>query len=93
MGRNVARTLTTIASFRDRSLIATFFRYVGPLLIQWTVDWQVADKIDSLSFYTKMKGFYQLDFLITNTELRERMKILCIPSFQRIMSLIFLGGI
>ena len=68
-----------IARFRDISLIKTFC-----LLCRKTVDtvnWQVAKKIVVLSFYTKMsrrwlisslklKGFYQHDFLIINTELK-----------------------
>ena len=70
-----------IARFRDRSLIATFC----PL--RWkpvdTVDWQVAKKIGSLSFYTKMsrrwpisslklKELCRWDFLIINTELKRK---------------------
>ena len=72
---------TIIARFRDRSLIATFF----PLRRKPvdTVDWQVAKKIGSLSFYTKMsrrwfisslklKGLCHWDFLIINTELKRK---------------------
>ena len=70
-----------IARFRDRSLIATFI----PLRRKPvdTVDWQVAKKIGSLSFYTKMsrrwlisslklKGLCRWDFLIINTELKRK---------------------
>ena len=87
MGSLVARRFTSyliphlIARFRDRSLIATFF----PLRRKPvdTVDWQVAKKIGSLSFYTKMsrrwlisslklKGLCRWDFLIINTELKRK---------------------
>ena len=73
--------MTLIPRFRDRSLIATFC----PLRRKPVdaVDWQVAKKISSLSFYTKMsrrwlisslklKGLYHWDFLIINTELKRK---------------------
>ena len=76
-----SRALPRIAHFRDRSLIATFC----PLRRKPvdTMDWQVAKKIGSLSFYTKMsrrwlisslklKGLYRWDFLIINTELKRK---------------------
>ena len=76
-----SQTSYIIARFRDRSLIATFC----PLRRKPvdTVDWQVAKKIGSLSFYTKMsrrwlisslklKGLYRWDFLIINTELKRK---------------------
>ena len=70
-----------IARFRDRSLIATFFPLHRKPVD--TVDWQVAKKIGSLSFYTKMsrqwlisslklKGLYRWNFLIINTELKRK---------------------
>ena len=70
-----------IARFRDRSLIATFCPIRRKPVD--TVDWQVAKKISSLSFYTKMsrrwlisslklKGLYRWDFLIINTELKRK---------------------
>ena len=45
--------LLLIARFRDRSLIATFCPLRQKLVD--TVDWQVAKKIGSLSFYTEMR--------------------------------------
>ena len=74
-------TDASVARFPDRSLIATFC----PLRRKPvdTVDWQVAKKIGSLSFYTKMsrrwlisplklKGLSRWDFLIINTELKRK---------------------
>ena len=79
-----------IGRFRDRSLIETFC----PLRQKPvdTVDWQVANKIGSLSFYTKMsrrwlisslklKGLYQHDFLIINTELKKKDEIFMYSRF------------
>ena len=73
--------IKTIARFRDRSLITTFCLLHRKLVD--AVDWQVAKKIGSLSFYTKMsrrwlisslklKGLYHWDFLIINTELKRK---------------------
>ena len=70
-----------IARFRDRSLIATFCPLCRKPVD--TVDWQVAKKIGSLSFYTIMsqrwlisslmlKGLYRWDFLIINIELKRK---------------------
>ena len=72
---------STLYNIHNRSLIATFC----PLRRKPvdTVDWQVANKIGSLSFYTKMsrrwlilslklKGICRWDFLIINTELKRK---------------------
>ena len=72
-----ARFSSIIARFWDRFLIATFCPLHRKPVD--TVDWQVAKKIGSLSYYTKMmwwllistpklKGFYYWDSLVTNTE-------------------------
>ena len=72
------------------SLISTFCplrRFTGD-----AVDWRIANKIGSLSFYSKMscrcfisslklKGFYQLDFLIIYTELKRKDKIFMYSKF------------
>ena len=70
-----------IARFRDRSLIATFCLLRRKPVD--TVDWQVAKKIGSLSFYTemsrrwlisslKLKGLYRWNFLTINSALKRK---------------------